>query len=186
MRMRMLMLVFFSASVAVVVRLAYVMDFKNDDFLWATVDIAIWSDIEQGLAITAGSLATLRPLYRQVASRLGFTSTGTPTGPSKPSGLRTPQWNGVPSTDTKKKPSLFSLSNTLLRTERGTVKEDEYGMGDLQPMRLRDDLIETSSEKSDKGFNTWTIHAGKRSDEECRAGAITMQSEIFQQSERRH
>lgn len=162
------------------------MDFKNPDFLWATVDIAIWSDIEQGLAVTAGSLATLRPLYRQLSSKFGFTSTGgTPSGPSKPSGMRTPQWNPVPN-DAKKKPSFFSLSNnTLLRSDRGTVREEEYGMGDLQPIRLRDDLVETNSEKSDKNFNTWTIQASKTSDEECRAGTITMQSEIYQQSESR-
>ncbi|KAL0935744.1 uncharacterized protein CTRU02_210335 [Colletotrichum truncatum] len=42
----------------------------------ATVDIAIWSTTEQGLAITAGSLATLRPLFRMVVHSLGFTSMG--------------------------------------------------------------------------------------------------------------
>lgn len=42
----------------------------------ATVDIAIWSTTEQGLAITAGSLATLRPLFRIVGHRLGLTSVG--------------------------------------------------------------------------------------------------------------
>ncbi|KAI0132357.1 hypothetical protein BJ170DRAFT_245328 [Xylariales sp. AK1849] len=53
------------ASVAVVVRFAYIKDFENPDFLWATVDIAIWSNTEQGLAITAGSLATLKPLIKR-------------------------------------------------------------------------------------------------------------------------
>lgn len=166
------------------------MDFKNPDFLWATVDIAIWSDIEQGLAITAGSLATLRPLYRQLASKIGLTSTG--PDPSKPTGMRTPQWNGVPSNESRKKSGFMSLTNTLLRMEKGTVtgtvggNDEEYGMGDLQPIRLRDDLCnENSSEKSDKGFNTWSIQAGKVSDEECRAGTITMHNEIFQQSDRR-
>ena len=36
-----------------------------DDFLYATVNIAIWSNIETGLGISAGSLATLRPLLRK-------------------------------------------------------------------------------------------------------------------------
>ncbi|KAH9881933.1 hypothetical protein J1614_001104 [Plenodomus biglobosus] len=176
------------ASVAVVVRMAFVMDFKNPDFLWATLDVAIWSDIEQGLAITAGSLATLRPLWRQVSSTLGFASSGTPFGGSKPSGMRTPQWKGVPSNDSRKKPGFFSLSSTLFRTEKGTIRdnEEDYGMGDLAPIRLRDDLVnETQSEKNDKGFNTWRIQAGKVSDEECRQGAITMQTELHQQTERR-
>jgi len=41
----------------------------------ATVDIAIWSTVEQGLAITAGSLATTRPLLRAISQKLGL-STG--------------------------------------------------------------------------------------------------------------
>ncbi|KAM0416508.1 hypothetical protein ACHAPD_005434 [Fusarium lateritium] len=66
----------YRASSAVVVRFAFVKDFKNPDFLWATVDIAIWSATEQGLAITAGSLATLRPLLRLLGRKLGITTSG--------------------------------------------------------------------------------------------------------------
>ncbi|KAI0468961.1 hypothetical protein F4859DRAFT_489561 [Xylaria cf. heliscus] len=62
----------FIASIAVVVRLAYIKKFLDPDFLWATLDIAIWSTAEPGLAITAASLATLRPLFRNVAQRLGM------------------------------------------------------------------------------------------------------------------
>lgn len=64
------------ASAAVVVRFPFVKNFDNPDFLWATVDIAIWSNTEQGLAITAGSLATLRPLLRQLGQKFGISSTG--------------------------------------------------------------------------------------------------------------
>ncbi|KAJ8120435.1 hypothetical protein ONZ43_g2857 [Nemania bipapillata] len=60
------------ASIAVVVRLAYIKNFLDPDFLWATLDIAIWSTSEQGLAITAASLATLRPLFRSVAQQFGM------------------------------------------------------------------------------------------------------------------
>lgn len=35
----------------------------------ATTDIAIWASVEAGLAITAGSLACLRPLARRVSER---------------------------------------------------------------------------------------------------------------------
>ncbi|KAL2788750.1 hypothetical protein BJX66DRAFT_308180 [Aspergillus keveii] len=52
------------ASSAVIVRFPYVKTFRDPDFLYATVEIAIWSNIEAGLGITAGSLATLRPLLR--------------------------------------------------------------------------------------------------------------------------
>ncbi|KAA8630535.1 hypothetical protein SMACR_05627 [Sordaria macrospora] len=37
-------------------------------------NIAIWSSVEQSLAITAGSLATLRPLLKKVGRKLGFAS----------------------------------------------------------------------------------------------------------------
>ena len=74
-----------SASSAVIVRFPFVKTFANEDFLCtpsfpptictipvpanpyllgATYQIAIWSCTEAGLGITAGSLATLRPLLR--------------------------------------------------------------------------------------------------------------------------
>ncbi|CAI4215911.1 unnamed protein product [Parascedosporium putredinis] len=62
------------ASSAVVVRFPFLPKFREPDFLWNTLDIAIWSTIEQGLAITAGSLATLRPLIKLLAFRLGLTT----------------------------------------------------------------------------------------------------------------
>ncbi|UPK91751.1 hypothetical protein LCI18_002686 [Fusarium solani-melongenae] len=62
------------ASSAVIARFPYLPKFREGDFLWNTLDIAIWSSVEQGLAITAGSLATLRPLLKLVAFRLGLTS----------------------------------------------------------------------------------------------------------------
>jgi hypothetical protein len=177
------------ASVAVLCRMAYVMDFKNPDFLWATLDIAIWSDVEQGLAITAGSLATLRPLYRKLATRLGINTTG-----QGESGKGTPQWYGGPSTAKEsKRKSLFHFG-TLMRTEKGTVRdrEEDYGLGNLQPMRLRDDLIDESQvEKSEKGFSSWTVSAGGKSLDEERdvppvpQGHITLQKQVVQESERR-
>ncbi|KAJ5176703.1 uncharacterized protein N7482_002580 [Penicillium canariense] len=52
------------ASAAVIIRFPFVKTFANEDFLYATYQIAVWSNIEAGLGITAGSLATLRPLLR--------------------------------------------------------------------------------------------------------------------------
>lgn len=75
----------FSASSATIIRIPWVHTFNDPDFLCtfpplfpayqidqanplcrldATVEIALWSNIETGLGITAGSLATLRPLVR--------------------------------------------------------------------------------------------------------------------------
>ncbi|KNG49196.1 integral membrane protein [Stemphylium lycopersici] len=60
------------ASSAVIVRLAYVQTFRDPEFLYATVPIAIWSEVEMSLAITAGSLPTLRPLYRIAARKFSW------------------------------------------------------------------------------------------------------------------
>jgi hypothetical protein len=74
------------ASAAVIVRIPYLHHYKDTDFLCkflfvsllsegenrltsllstdATVDISIWSNVEASLGIAAGSLVTLRPLFR--------------------------------------------------------------------------------------------------------------------------
>lgn len=46
----------------------------------AATTIAVWSQVEAGLAIAAGSFATLRPLYRMALVKLGLsTNTTAPT-----------------------------------------------------------------------------------------------------------
>ncbi|KAK4197984.1 hypothetical protein QBC40DRAFT_179759 [Triangularia verruculosa] len=62
------------ASAAVVVRLPYMHHIASDDFLYDTTDIAIWSTVEQCLAITAGCLATLQPLAKSIGYKLGLTT----------------------------------------------------------------------------------------------------------------
>ncbi|KAI9367834.1 hypothetical protein BJX61DRAFT_547121, partial [Aspergillus egyptiacus] len=52
----------------------------------ATVEIAVWSNIEAGLGITAGSLATLRPLLRHwfdSSTREDYSSTPFPRSGSR-------------------------------------------------------------------------------------------------------
>lgn len=64
----------------------------------ATIGIAIWSDIELGLAITAGSLACLRPLVHVITSRLGISSVKTPHDPNpdySAAGRKTPNVGGA-------------------------------------------------------------------------------------------
>ncbi|KAL5001683.1 hypothetical protein BDV10DRAFT_148605 [Aspergillus recurvatus] len=59
----------YSASIAIIIRLAFVQTIHDPDYLYATVQIAIWSCVEIGLSITAGSLATTRPLFRVLHNR---------------------------------------------------------------------------------------------------------------------
>jgi hypothetical protein len=52
-------------SAAVIVRIPYIRQLAStEDYLYRTSDLAIWSVIEPGIGITAGSIATLRPLFR--------------------------------------------------------------------------------------------------------------------------
>lgn len=53
----------YRASIAVLIRYAYLTTLASADFTYDALTIAILSSSEQGLAITAGNLATLRPLF---------------------------------------------------------------------------------------------------------------------------
>ncbi|KAF2645431.1 hypothetical protein P280DRAFT_389644 [Massarina eburnea CBS 473.64] len=139
------------ASLAVFVRMAFVMDFRSADFLYATVDIAIWSDIEQGLAITAGSLATLRPLFRTLSTQFGFSSSSN-TNP-KASGKDSQEWYKPKQNGPLGKMSLTRPEKKRYEVEGGS---DEYTLGNLPPIKLRG-----GDEKSQqKVFASWRIQAG--------------------------
>lgn len=57
----------YRASVATVARIPYASQLlSNPDYLSNFADLAIWSIVECGIAITASSLATLRPLFIQM------------------------------------------------------------------------------------------------------------------------
>ncbi|KAF1809489.1 hypothetical protein P152DRAFT_380275, partial [Eremomyces bilateralis CBS 781.70] len=57
-----------TGSVAAVARFPYIENIALvDDFFWNASNLAIWSTIELGTGITAGSLATLRPLFKRIA-----------------------------------------------------------------------------------------------------------------------
>lgn len=45
---------------------------NGPDFLYATTDVAIWSTVEPGIGITAGCIATLRPLVRICLWHMGL------------------------------------------------------------------------------------------------------------------
>ncbi|KAI8634540.1 hypothetical protein F5Y19DRAFT_408963 [Xylariaceae sp. FL1651] len=53
------------ASTATIVRIFYVWQLtQDDDILYSFTDLAIWSTVENGLGLTASSIATLRPLFK--------------------------------------------------------------------------------------------------------------------------
>ncbi|ORY60919.1 uncharacterized protein BCR38DRAFT_49229 [Pseudomassariella vexata] len=118
------------ASAGVIVRMPYLTKIKDPDFLWSTTDVAIWSTIEQGLAITAGSLATLRPLIRLAYAKLGYKTsrpsnyglggTGKPLG-SGHIGSRGPR-------------DMYSLSSVPKESEQGWNEQQHT---DDPPMGIR-------------------------------------------------
>ena len=165
--------------------MGYLLKFKSPDFLWDTLDVAIWSDIEQGLAITAGSLATLRPLYRQLTNFLGWSEGASqtfPTGDHK--GTR--GWYRTPSDDNGKKSGPFSLvsisrvgnDNDDSRKSGSSGEDLADRVGRPERIKLRNDLVE--SHEQDAGFNSWRIQVGDRGEEEVTvARGITRQTDVF-------
>lgn len=63
-----------SASAAVAIRIPHMKQIASEDFLYDTSYIAVWSTVEQCLAITAGCLATLQPLAKILGHKLGIAS----------------------------------------------------------------------------------------------------------------
>ncbi|KAH8683351.1 hypothetical protein BGZ60DRAFT_217876 [Tricladium varicosporioides] len=70
-------------STATIVRIPYINQLSQGDFLYSTSDVAIWSTVEPGIGIVASSMATLRPLFRTFFARSKlFGSRSTPAPPS--------------------------------------------------------------------------------------------------------
>ncbi|EKG16040.1 hypothetical protein MPH_06734 [Macrophomina phaseolina MS6] len=125
------------ASCAILVRTAYCRDYLKPDFLYATVDIAIWSTVECGLAITAGSLATLRPLIRVIRTKLRSHASGNSggnsdhTGSNKTINNRRPErvWPSSQGSKERKKGGPWILLQTeqrdfeMMTNNRGDVKK---------------------------------------------------------------
>ena len=63
------------ASYAALVRMPYIENFRSPDFLFDTVDIALWSTVEVGVSVVAANLATLRPLVQHVSAQARLLTT---------------------------------------------------------------------------------------------------------------
>ena len=80
------------ASAATIARIPYIHNLSNqDDFLYATTDVAIWSCSETGLAITAASCATLRPLFRSWFNSSAFNKSAGATATAASQGYKRTQ-----------------------------------------------------------------------------------------------
>ncbi|CAI7609161.1 uncharacterized protein N7487_002112 [Penicillium crustosum] len=126
------------ASAAVIVRIPFLHDYKDDDFLYATANISIWSNVEASLGIAAGSLVTLRPLFRwfrDPSSMGGSKSKSKRTGGSMPLS----SINGVRSTTSNPqywRPDLDQEEHTVIttvHTSNGSEASRTSSQEDLNP-----------------------------------------------------
>ncbi|KAF2969383.1 hypothetical protein GQX73_g4190 [Xylaria multiplex] len=87
------------ASIATLIRLKFLADLTDvSDILFAGTDAMIWTIVEPGIAISAASLATIRPLLRRWRIR-GFTHSERSRGtgaPSQDQGSRIKKANKMP------------------------------------------------------------------------------------------
>ncbi|KAF2752105.1 hypothetical protein M011DRAFT_516460 [Sporormia fimetaria CBS 119925] len=121
------------ASAAVVARVPYMKNFRDPDFLWATLDIAIWSTVEQGLAITAGSLATLRPLFTSFLRRAGLSSSPSKPNPASGTNPMFPTTRRKGSADMLDRYRLNTFTETTCAKGDDIFTEQELSSGTWNP-----------------------------------------------------
>jgi hypothetical protein len=112
-----------SGCTATIARLPYTRTLEGykGDFLYRTTDFAMWSTVEVGLGITAGSIATLRPLLKQ-AFEITRSASAMPW--SKPSLISGQQQSGKELSNLK--PSIQkSITITTSRARRESAGSDE-------------------------------------------------------------
>lgn len=114
----------------------------------ATVYIAIWSDVEEGLAITAGSLACLRPLFRLITTKVASYGFGTKdrSGSSHPSASNLPEHKWPASQENKQRPPNLDSQWSILHTEN---PPDDRGVFEMQTKVPAADARSVESKASD-------------------------------------
>ena len=69
-RLVLLSLTCYSGVICSIIRFRYINGLvRTEDYFWNVVNVAIWSTIESGACITAGCIATLRPLFKCILDR---------------------------------------------------------------------------------------------------------------------
>jgi len=135
---------------ATIIRVPYVKSLNNtDDFLYATIEVAIWSSCELGLGMTAANCATLRPLFRKLLPSLGFQSSG---GRSKDAS----NVHYLATADAK---------NAKKSANRSSSRNEELELGGMEPKGF--------------GTSTSAWHHDEASDKEDDAGSNHSQTMII-------
>ncbi|KAJ5161274.1 hypothetical protein N7492_006666 [Penicillium capsulatum] len=125
------------ASAAVIIRIPYLHDYKDEDFLYATANISIWSNVEASLGIAAGSLVTLRPLFRWFRDPSSGGTRSKRTGGSVPLSSVNAGRSGAPSAPHYWRPDLdpedsHAVITTIHTSNQGSRASSQE---DLNPKR---------------------------------------------------
>lgn len=139
-------------STATIVRFPYLWtlgEYKGD-FLWRTSDVAIWTTVEVGVGITAGCIATLKPMVRPFLRACGIS---TNTAASRNSGWKWTKNRGRSGVGGRSGKPTFSeqpLDNLRPATEKATTTTTVVGRANTTP----------------KGLSSWADRTTERSSEE--------------------
>ncbi|KFY57146.1 hypothetical protein V496_06536 [Pseudogymnoascus sp. VKM F-4515 (FW-2607)] len=103
------------ASTATIIRIPFISGMADiGDFLYSTMDVAIWSTVEVGIGIVASAAATLRPLFRVFFAG----SKGTNGGSSAPASNHWPKSGYIRSRGTN---VAFALRSDISKTSGVTT-----------------------------------------------------------------
>lgn len=117
------------------------------DFLWRTSDVAIWTTVEIGVGITAGCVATLKPLLKSCLQLMGVHSS---MGPD----------SGAPWSTTKKSgPGIQAYS-------RHAQALDNLRPANDKSMTTTTVTGRGLSNNHSKGLSSWNDHGDRDSSEE--------------------
>lgn len=117
----------YSASCATIVRLSYLTLYDDPaEFMFGTGKIGLWSIIEEGIGITAGSLHALRPLLSLPI--FGSTGSSDNTGDSAAASNKFKQSSGRQAQRDINLDTFHQLGDTDADSSRHILKETEVSM----------------------------------------------------------
>lgn len=147
-------MIFLSASCATIIRLRYLTLYNNQaEFMYSAGPIGLWSIIEEGIGIVAGSMPALRPL-------LSLPFFGGSRGSSK--GLSEPEasayaWAGE--SESRPGPNRVVKMDTFeagKQTKKIRISKDGDSDGESQTYILKETRVTVSREVSSMGHEAWT------------------------------
>ncbi|KAI1881605.1 hypothetical protein JX265_000431 [Neoarthrinium moseri] len=151
------------ASIAVAIRYGFLTALMSPDFTYDALTIAILSSIEQGLAITAGNLATLWPLFRLAACRFGLWDTTIRREDFAP-----PTIGAIDKAKGREAVRSASVGLAIF-TERGDEeREMAEGEGAIEFKSERRETMTHPEDNNSKRNNVWDISREVRNESEER------------------